>query len=114
MRLGMRKVEKERRVLCFLDKTHRPLGQSIRHLALIKFPADDLAIIENRKIRIAFHKFDRTTRPHVIRIRITMILVKSLIHRQKFFLIAEVPFSKGRCGVTLPLEKLGNRRFIGI
>ena len=120
----MRHVEEERSLLVFLNERHRAFGVLRGELFLIfagDAGVDDRVAVDERQMRPAFEPlfhwqmhYAGVVRPHVIRVWQSKVIIEAMLQRQKFLVMAEMPFAVTCRGVVFLFAEFRDRHLICI
>ena len=131
MRHGVRDVHKKRFVLIGLDEVDGLLRTAACDGALVDRQLDDLLILKQRRLPLGkrglwvgpenVHPLPTTARLtlvvrviHVVRVRDTEVSVEAIGCRQRFLVMAEMPFAVTGGGVALPFQVIGDGVLLSI
>ena len=120
----MRHIKEEWPLFVFLNERHCALGVLRGKLFLVlagDFGVDDLVAVNERQMRPALEPLlhwqvqdSRMVRPHVVGVRQPKVIIKAMLHRQKFFVVTEVPLAVTGRGVTLLFADFGQGHLAGV
>ena len=114
VRHGMRQIEEEGRPGTALDERDRPLRVASGQLGLIGSFLDHPIPIDQRQRRVRPLGGIGVLGPHIVGIRQTEILIKSLSGRQQLRRATQMPFADDGGGVSARFKHLGKGHLLRI
>src|SRR5262245_61399244 len=95
----MRDVKEEWPVFVALDKANGALGVPGRELSLVGIRLNGFLTFDQWQVGIGARLGFGMAGPHVVRVRQTEVFIEAVPRRQKFRMVAQVPFAKNRGSV---------------
>ena len=95
---GMRQIEEEWFIHIPVDEVNRIIGIIGRQPRLIRVIADNVIPFDQRKVRKLILRMER---PHIVRVRQSIIFVETMLERKEFLLISQMPLAEDSRSISL-------------